>query len=206
MLVDEFGQREAQRAQPLACDGRDLEDPEAARLDVGAHHLGELASFGHVDLVQGHDLRSVQQRDLPLGHLVRAELGEDDVEVGQRIATRLEGGAVEHVQQGAAALDVAEELEAEPLALAGALDQAGNVGDGVPAVTGLHHSEVGVQCRERVVGDLRTRGRQCGDQARLARGRVAHEGDIGDGLQLEHDRALLAGRAEQREAGGLALG
>ena len=63
-----------------------------------------------------------------------------------------------------------------------------------------------MQGGERVVGDLRPRGRQGGDEARLAGGRVADEGDVGDGLELEDDVALVAGDAEEREAGGLALG
>ena len=42
----------------------------------------------------------------------------------------LERGAVEHVHERRAALDVAQELQAQALALAGARDQAGHVGDG----------------------------------------------------------------------------
>ena len=56
----------------------------------------------------------------------------------ERVAAGLEGRAVEDVHQRGAALDVAQELEAEALALAGALDQAGHVGDREvvsPAVT-----------------------------------------------------------------------
>ena len=45
----------------------------------------------------------------------------------------LERRAVEDVDQHRAALDVAQELLAQSLALAGAGDQPGNVGDGEPA-------------------------------------------------------------------------
>ena len=123
----------------------------------------------------------------------------------ERIAAGLERRAVEDVDERRAALDVAEELEAEPLALARALDEAGHVGDGEADVAGLHDAEVRVERREGVVGDLRARGRDRGDEARLAGGREADERDIRDGLQLEDDIALPAGRAEQREAGRLAL-
>ena len=109
------------------------------------------------------------------------------------------------MHQRGAALDMAEELESEALALAGALDEPRHVGDGEADIAGLHDAEVGVQRREGVLGDLRPRGRDRGDQARLARGRVADQGDVGDGLELEGDFALPPGRAEQCETGGLAL-
>ena len=118
----------------------------------------------------------------------------------------LEGRAVEHVQQRGAALDVAQELEAEALALARALDEAGHVGDRVAGLARLDDAEVRVQGRERVVRDLRLRGAHRGDQARLAGAREADQRDIRDGLQLEEDVALPAGGAEQGEAGSLALG
>ena len=137
---------------------------------------------------------------LPLGHGVRGEFGEDDVEVAERVAAGLERRAVEHVHQRGAALDVAEELQPEALALAGALDEAGDVGDGEAHVARLDDAEVRMQGRERVVGDLRARRRDGGDEARLAGRGVADERDVGDGLQLEEDVALPAGRAEQREA------
>ena len=136
-------------------DGRDLEHAEAARLEVGAHELGEIVRLGHVDLVERDELRALEQRQLALGHGVGGELGEDHVEVGQRVAAGLERRAVEHVHERRAALDVAEELEAEPLALARALDEPGHVGDGEADVAGLHDAEVRVERRERVVGDLR---------------------------------------------------
>ena len=110
------------------------------------------------------------------------------------------------MQQRGAALDVAEELEAEALALARALDEAGHVGDRVAGLPRLDDAEVRVQRRERVVGDLRLRGAQRGDEARLAGARVADERDIRDDLQLEEDVALPAESSEQREAGSLALG
>ncbi|CAM5441884.1 hypothetical protein SALBM217S_07203 [Streptomyces griseoloalbus] len=43
-----------------------------------------------------------------------------------------------------------------------------------------------------------------GDQRRLAGAGVAHEGHVGDGLELQDDVAQVARLAEQREAGGLA--
>src|SRR5690606_7321365 len=118
-------------------------------------------------------------------------------------STGVEGGAVEHVHERGAALDVAQELKSQPLALAGTLDEAGHVGDRVAALAGLHDAEVGMQGRERVIRDLRLRRRHGRDEARLARRRVPDEGDVRDDLELEEDVSLPAWGAEQREAGGL---
>ena len=128
------------------------------------------------------------------------------VEVGDRVAAGLEGGAVDHVHQRGAALDVAQEVVAETAALAGALDQAGHVGHGEGDVTADDDAEVGDQRGERVVGDLGPGARDRGDQRRLAGARVADQADVGDDLELEGDGAFGAVLAEQGEAGGLARG
>ena len=125
---------------------------QPARLQVGGDHLGELAGLGHVDLVERHQPRPVVEP------AVRRQLGLDRVQVAQRVAARLDGGHVDDVHQDAAPLDVAEELQAEALALAGAGDQARDVGDGVADLTGLDDAEVGHQGGERVVRDLRPGG------------------------------------------------
>ena len=82
----------------------------------------------------------------------------------------------------------------------------GHVGDRERRVAGGDHTEVGHQRGERVVGDLGARPRDRGDQAGLAGAGEADEADVGDHLELEDDLELVAGLAEQREAGGLALG
>ncbi len=95
---------------------------------------------------------------------------------------------------------------AQAAALARALDEPGHVGHGERRVAGGHHTEVGHQRRERVVGDLRPRPRERRDQARLAGAREPDQADVGDDLELEGDRQVVAGLAEKGEAGGLALG
>ena len=152
-------------------DGRDLEHAESAGLEVRADELGEILGLGHVDLVERDDLRALEKRQLALRDRVGGELGEDHVEVAQRVAPGLERRAVEHVHERRAALDVPQELEPEPLALAGALDEPGHVGDGEAHIARLDDAEVRVQRRERVVRDLGPRCRDRGDQARLARRR-----------------------------------
>ncbi len=178
--------------------GGHLEDAVAALLQVRPHHLGEVLAVGYVDLVEDDDPRPVVQA------AVLPQLLLDDVEVGDGVAVGLQGGGVQHVHQHAAPLDVPQELQAQPLALAGARDQAGDVGDGVDGRTGGDHTEVGHQRGERVVGDLRLGGAEHGDQGRLAGAGIAHERHVRDGLQLQDDVVEVPRLAEQREPGRLA--
>jgi hypothetical protein len=92
---------------------RDEERPQPARLEVGLHHLGELTGLGHVDLVEHHEARAVGKAAVGL------QLRLDHVEVGERVAARLERGAVEDVDERGTALDVTEELQPQALALTG---------------------------------------------------------------------------------------
>ncbi len=184
--------------------GRDLEDRVAEPLgDIGAHQVGEVTGVRHVDLVERDDPRPAGQpaRD---GVVVRRQLGLDLHQVTDRIATALGSREVDDVHDDRAALDVAQELQAEPAPAARAGDQPGHVGDGEHGVAGLDHAEVGHQRRERVVGDLRSGRGHRGDQRGLAGVGIADEGDVGDALELEHGLERLAGLAEQREAGRLA--
>ncbi|CAH0327828.1 hypothetical protein SRABI128_06503 [Microbacterium sp. Bi128] len=195
MLLDDLGQGEREFAQPRPAHRGDLEDTEPSGLEVGAHEVGEIARLGDVDLVQRDDLGALEERQLALGDRVGRELGEDDVEVGERVATGVERRAVQDVDECRAALDVTEELQAQALALARAFDESGHVGDREADVAGLHDAEVRVQRRERVVGDLGPRGGDGGDEARLTGRREADQRHIGDGLELEDDIALPAGRS-----------
>ena len=53
---------------------------------------------------------------------------------------------------------MAEKSRAEPGAFVGALDQPRNVGKHEVDVAGAHDTEIGMQRRERVVGDFRLGG------------------------------------------------
>ena len=101
-------------------------------------------------------------------------------------------GAVDQMQQHAAALDVAEEAVAEAGALVRAFDQAGNVGQHEFAAVALDHAELGMQRGEGIVGDLRLGRADRGEEGRLAGVRQADEAGIGDQLQAQPDPALLA--------------
>jgi hypothetical protein len=197
---DDLGHREGELLEPLPRGGGDRHDPQSAGAEVLDGDVGDVATVGHVDLVQRHQARPVLEAAVP------AELVLDDVEVVERVAAGLDGGGVDDVHDRGAALDVAQEVVAETAPLAGALDEAGHVGDGEDGVAGGHDAEVGHQRREGVVGDLGPGPRDRGDQAGLAGAGEPDEADVGDDLELEDDLELVAGLAEQREPGGLALG
>ena len=95
-----------------------------------------------------------------------------------------------------------------------AWNEPGHVGDGErvdrprplarPARHGLHDTRGWAPARgERVVGDLRQAADRDRHQRRLARRREADQPDVGDGLRLQDELALLAGLAEQGKTGAL---
>lgn len=94
---------------------------------------------------------------------------------------------IDHVQEDAAALDVAEELVAKALALAGAFDKARNVTEDERAVADRDDAEVGDERREGIVGDFWPGPADDGDECRLADVREADDADVGDELQFERD-------------------
>ncbi len=90
--------------------------------------------------------------------------------------------------------------------LARALDQSRNVGDDeLRVVVDADDTEVGLEGRERVVGDLRLGRRDDADQRALADVGKADEGDVGHQLQLDLEPALLAVLALLGERRGAAL-
>src|SRR6185437_6703887 len=95
-----------------------------------------------------------------------------------------------------AALDMTEKASADPDALAGALDEAGQIGEDELLVAEIHDAELRLQRREGVVRDLRPRPRGRGEKRRLAGVGQADETGVGDQLEAQPDPALLAGPAK----------
>ena len=99
---------------------------------------------------------------------------------------------VDEMQKHAAALDMAEEMIAEAEALMGALDQPGNIGEHEFAAVAGDDAELRMQGREGIVGDLRLGGGDRGEEGRFAGVGQTDEAGVGDELQPQPDRALLA--------------
>lgn len=138
-LGHQLGHGEGESFEPLTGLGGHSEDRQPTSHQIGFDHLGELSTIGHIDLVQRHHARPVLQPAM------RAEFGLDDVQVGERVASGFVGGAVDHVSDRLAALDVTQEVVPQTAALAGALDQSGNIGDGEGDRTGHHHPRFGIR-------------------------------------------------------------
>ena len=96
--IHQLAKCEGQLTQSFAADRRDLEDSVSASFKIGAHEVGEVAPFRHIDLIERDELGALEQWKLPLGHRVSSEFTEDDVEIADRIAAGLESGTVQHVQ------------------------------------------------------------------------------------------------------------
>ena len=183
---------------------------QPAAAEVVAHELGELASVRHVYLVEDDEPWAFHERDAAFRGIqllcVGSELGLQQVEVGERIAARLDGRAVDDMDDHRAALDVPEELQTEASSLRRSGDEAGHVGDRVALLPRLHHPEVRDEGRERIVGDLGS-GRGHGrDERRLAGARESDEGDVRHRLELEDDVPALPLVAQQGEARRLPSG
>ena len=95
---------------------------------------------------------------------------------------------------------------AEPGALGGALDQAGDVGQHDLAVVELDRAQHRLQRRERIVGDLRIRPRQPRQQRGLAGVGKPDQPDVGEQLQPQLDPTRLACQPALGEARGLPRG
>ena len=171
--------------------------------------FGQFLRLGEVRLVEDDDARTVPQiteADVAVEHgLVGGELGLEGFDVADRVTARVHRGCVDHVHEHGGALDVAQEVQAQSLALRGAGDQSGHVSHGEGLVPDVDHAQVRGQRGERVVGDLRLRGRKHRDERGLAGGGETDEADVGHRLQLQDDVVLLARFAVQGETGGLTL-
>jgi hypothetical protein len=108
------------------------------------------------------------------------------------------------VDEGSGAFEVAEELEAESGPVTGTLDETGDVSQHQRVATlQLGDTEVRMERRERVGGDLRLRARECRQQRRLATVGQPDEPDVGDEAQLEVQVTFLSGIAQLAGSGRL---
>src|SRR5687768_12515149 len=88
---------------------------------------------------------------------------------------------------------MSEELNAESRAFVRSFDEPRDIGDHKAAVLArFDDSEVRFQRGERVIGDLRTRGRDAGDQCRFSGVWESDEPHIGEQLELEAQMSFFA--------------
>ena len=180
--------------------GRDGHKGQTLALHILAEGL-DLLLGGKVALVAHHDLGTLGQS--------RAELCQllvDLLEVLDGVAA-LAAGDVHDVQQQTAALHMAEEVVAQADALAGPLDEAGDVGaDKACALAHRHDAQRRHQRGKVVVCNFRLCGADGGDEGGLAHIGEADEAHIRDELQLEGHLNVLAGHTGLCKLGDLAGG
>ena len=96
------------------------------------------------------------------------------------------------MQQYAAALGVAEEAIAKSDAFMRAFDQSREIGEDKFASIDFDDTELRMQCRKRVVGDLRFGRTDRSEKRRFPGIRQADETGIGDQLEAQSDGVLFA--------------
>src|SRR5258708_1639196 len=88
-----------------------------------------------------------------------------------------------------------------------ALDQAGDIGyDEAAEIVELHHTKLRLECRERIVGDLRARRGEPRDERGFAGVGESDQAHIGEQLQLEPQPALFTGTSGLMFRRGLVRG
>src|SRR5829696_7740683 len=168
----------------LAGEGRNLNSGGEFPAQVPAQHLVE-----DVHLVEHHE------RGLA-GEPGRIQLGVQGTQRPLRVL-----GGVEDEREQAGARDVAQKAVAQPLALAGPGDEAGDVRDdvGFPVRPVVHDAQTWVERGERVVADPGPGRAQRPQQRGFAGVGEADEADGGEDAQLQAYLLLFAGQAPLAE-------
>ena len=106
---------------------------------------------------------------------------------------RILRGPIDEMQQHAATLGVAQETVAQSRSFVRAFDQTGQVGHDEFTPVDFNHAELRMQRGEWVIGDLRLCGTHRSEESGLACIWEPNQTGIGNQLQPQTDRALLAG-------------
>ena len=109
------------------------------------------------------------------------------------------------MHQQTAAVDMPQEIVAQACALAGALNDAGDIRhDKGHALVHIHHAQVGIQGGKVVVGDFGMGLGYHTQKGALSHVGEAHQSHVRQQLQLQHHIVALAGKACLGKAGYLA--
>ena len=174
-----LGDLEHQLARTGVRRGGEGEEGIASRLDMCVQFFEQRLVLHDVGLICHDDLWACSE----LGRIL-CQLCVDGVKVRDRIAP-LAAGNVDHMNEQTAAVNVAKEVVAKARAVRRALDDAGDIGhDKAHALVDIDNAEVGEERGKVVIGDLRPRLGDNGEQRRLADVRKADETHIGEQLEL----------------------
>ena len=155
---------------------------EAALLAELAQGFEARAVGGGIEFGRDHDHGFFGQRFAEGGKFAVDDFKRMDRVIFVRIA------GINQMNKEPRALDMTEEADAEAGAFVRAFDEAGEIGDdkgaaefgAVPAgaAVGVDDAEIGLERGEGIVGDLRTRGRDYGNQCGFSGVRKTDEADI----------------------------
>jgi len=177
------------------------EELVAQRLHMGAEGIQLRRVHQKIRLVGHGDLRPCSQL-----RAVLLQLRVDGVKVRDGVPP-LAAGHVHQMHQQTAPVDVPQEIVAQTRALAGALDDAGDVRhDEADALVHIHHPQIGIQGGEVVVGDLGVRLADHAQKRALAHVGEAHQPHVRQQLQLQHHVVALTGQPRLGEPGHLPCG
>src|ERR1051326_849404 len=187
MLAHDAGEHANELPNAVAGDRADLVIRIAALLRVGAQ-------FFRVSFDRRIQFRSDDDTRLRGERLrICLELAGDRRRV---LVGMIVGREIDEMHEHGATLDVPQELIAEPVTFVRAFDQAGDIGDDERLIViSSDDTEVRNERREGIVGDLRLRRTDDGDERRLAGVRKSDQSDVGDQLQLDGELALFTGIA-----------
>ena len=107
------------------------------------------------------------------------------------------------MEQKPRALHMAQEVVPQAHALAGALDEAGNIGQDEFGFVAPGDAQVGREGGEVIVGDLGPGGGEHGEDGALAHVGEAHQPHVRDGFQLQAEHVHFGADAGLGEVGGL---
>jgi hypothetical protein len=186
-LVDDADERAQDFRHALSgCSGHDERRLSGGTPEPRCLFL-QLLRAERIGLVERHDFR-LFGKPLAVGFEFAAH---DLVSLSGVVA-----GAVDEMQQHAAALDMAEEAVPQTEALVGAFDQTRYVGEHEFVAVDAHDAELRMECCERIVSDLGF----CGAHGREQRGfsgiGQSHDAGVGNQLEPKPYGALLAWLAQ----------
>ena len=139
-----------------------------------------LFSRYHVELVEHHPARFVEQ-----GCIVFFQLPHNGLGLRHRVNAIIKRGHVHHVQQQPGALQMAQKQMAQACAFGRTLNQTWQIGHHKALLRAhTHHTQVGVQGGEGVIGNAWAGVGDGGDQRGLARIGQAEQADIGQNFEL----------------------
>ena len=183
-----LGDRVAQGFNAFAGRTRDPQKRIAVLRSLRFHCPNALGVLAGVNLTRHDDHWLIEKMRTELRELV-----QDHVEIVRRVAAA-EIGNIYQMHEHTRALNVAEELSSQSVAVVRAFDQPGHIGHHeCSVVSGLHYAQIRNQGSKRIIRNLRFGRGKPGDQGGFTGIRETHQANVSEQLQRETDSREFAG-------------